>query len=159
MPNRSRPGLVLATILGVFVLAAGACGGSAGSSETIGEPHPATLVGTAWTVVSVGGRTPVPGSEPTVAFDAQSATGSGGCNVFGGSYRYDPIAARIAFGDNLGMTAMACGEAARNEFETLFFQALTQATLVSIDGAGRLSLGGAGGVILLERVGRPATTG
>jgi hypothetical protein len=48
------------------------------------------------------------------------------------------------------MTARACVEAPRNEFETRFSQALVQANLVSVDAEGRLTLGGPGGAIVLE---------
>jgi heat shock protein HslJ len=51
---------------------------------------------------------------------------------------------------DLGMTLMACAEAPRNDFETAFFQAFSQANLVSVDAQGRLELSGSGGLVLLE---------
>ncbi|MDX6573559.1 MAG: putative lipoprotein [Gaiellales bacterium] len=142
MPAR----LGFALLLGLVVLAA--CDGLAPSIATR-EGQPATLAGTAWRVVSVEGRTPVAGGAPTIAFDASKVSGSSGCNFFSGAYRYDGASGEIGF-DNLGMTARACAEAARNEFETRFSQALVQANLVSVDAEGRLTLGGPGGAIVLE---------
>ena len=112
------------------------------------EGHPTTLVGTVWQVVTVNGRPAIVGSEPTAAFAAAEVKGSAGCNSYGGRYAYDPSTGAIQFLE-LGATAMACLEGARNEFETTFLQAIGQATSASIDPTGRLVLTGAGGEIVL----------
>ena len=145
--RRSR--LALA-IVSIAVLAFG-CSPSteSGPSESNPAGRPATLAGTAWRVVSVGGRAPVAAARPTAVFSADRITGSGGCNTYGGRYQYDPAAGRIEMRD-LGMTLMACVEGPRNDFETAFFQALGQANLVSVDAQGRMGLSGPGGVIVLE---------
>jgi len=142
------PTLLRVAVL-VLLLALAACTGPPGPSGAIREGHPATLAGTAWRVVSVGGRAPVAGAVPTALFAADRVTGSGGCNTFGGRYQYDPATGRIEMRD-LGMTLMACAEARRNDFETVFFQALGQANLVSVDSQGRMALSGAGGVIVFQ---------
>jgi len=111
---------------------------------------PATLAGTSWRVVSVAGRAPIAVARPTASFSADRVTGSGGCNTYGGRYQYDPATGRIELRD-LGMTAMACVEAPRNDFETVFVQALGQANLVSVDAQGRMALSGPGGLIVFER--------
>jgi heat shock protein HslJ len=131
------------------VVALVACSGPAAPSDVSREGHPATLAGTAWRVVSVGGRVPAAAAVPTAMFAADRVTGSGGCNTYGGRYQYDPATGRIEMRD-LGMTLMACADAPRNDFETAFFQAFGQANLVSVEAQGRMALSGPGGVIVLE---------
>jgi heat shock protein HslJ len=140
---------LLRVALLVLLVALAACSGPPGPSDVIREGHPATLAGTAWRVVSVGGRVPVAAAVPTATFAAVRVSGSGGCNTYGGRYQYDPATGRIEMRD-LGMTLMACAEAPRNDFETVFFQAFSQANLVSVDAKGRLELSGSGGLVLLE---------
>jgi heat shock protein HslJ len=140
------PSRLLAALLGVLVAVA-ACGEAPTDPSRSGVP--ATMSGTSWRVVSVGGRIPVPGGVPTIAFEVARVTGSGGCNSFGGSYRYDAGSGRITF-ENVAMTAMGCLDARRNDFETVFSQALFQVGLVSIDAPGLLTLSGPGGAIVLE---------
>ena len=132
----------------LFVALAG-CSTEPGPSESHPAGHPATLAGTAWRVVSVGGRAPVAAARPTAVFSPDRITGSGGCNTYGGRYRYDPATGQIEMRD-LGMTLMACVEAPRNDVETAFFQTLGQANLVSVDPHGVLTLSGPGGVIVLQ---------
>jgi heat shock protein HslJ len=145
MPTRTRSALLIAFVL----VAVAACSGPPGSSDAIREGHPATLTGTAWRVVSVSGRVPVAAAVPTATFAADRVTGSGGCNTYGGRYQYDPASGRIEMRD-LGMTLMACAEAQRNDFETVFFQALGQANLVSVDAQGLMALSGPGAVIVFQ---------
>jgi heat shock protein HslJ len=133
------------TRLGLLIvlasLALGAC------TPVVRESRPTTLSGTVWRVVSINGRPPVIGSEPTAAFTAAEVEGSAGCNTYGGSYAYDTSSGLLTFG-NLAMTKMAC-DAARNEVETRFTQAIAQVTSASIDPEGRLVLSGPAGEIVL----------
>jgi heat shock protein HslJ len=133
----------------VLLAALAACSGPPGPSNVVREGHPATLAGTAWPVVSVGGRVPVAAAVPSATFAADRVTGSGGCNSYGGGYQYDPASGRIQM-HNLVMTSMACLEAPRNDFETAFFRALGTANLAAVDARGRLMLSGPGGMIALE---------
>ena len=147
--------LVVATLAVAFVvLVATACGADERPPTESGGPHPATLAGTQWAVVSIAGQQPVLGSEPTIVFAADRVSGSGGCNQFGGGYRYDPATGRIAFAE-LGMTAMACLEGLRNARETQFFQLLGTATEVSLAPTGGLVIRAPAG----ELVGRLAAPG
>lgn len=123
----------------------------AGPSGGSGGPHPATLAGTSWSILSAAGRPAVPGSNPTIAFADSAARGSGGCNSFGGAYRYDPASGALAFAE-LGMTAMACAEPNRNDFETLFVQVLQRVDSSGIDPDGHLILAGPAGQIVLIRL-------
>ena len=142
MLTRSFAALVVVALLAV------ACGPPVAPSATGQEGLPAGLAGTAWKVVSVGGRVPTVGAEPTATFSADRVTGSGGCNTYGGGYQYDPSSGRIQMHD-LGATLMACVEAARNDFETAYFQALGRVDQLALDATGRMTLGGPGGVIVL----------
>ena len=117
-------------------------------SDLTREAHPTTLVGSAWRVVAVNGRPAIAGSEPTAVFAATDVKGSAGCNSYGGQYSYDPSSGAISFRD-LAMTAMACVEPGRNDFEGIFTLAINQASSASIDPEGRLVLSGPGGEILL----------
>jgi heat shock protein HslJ len=136
------------TTLLALVLFAVASFGACSEADLIREAHPTTLAGTIWRVVSINGRPPVAGSEPTAVFAAAEVKGSAGCNSYGGQYQYDASSGAIAFSD-LGMTAMACAEPARNDVEALFTQAINQAASASIDPEGRLVLSGPGGEIVL----------
>jgi heat shock protein HslJ len=133
----------LPTLLLVAVALA-ACG----ETGLIRESRPATLSQTAWRVVAVDGRTPLPGSEPTALFEVDRVSGSSGCNTYGGHYTYDPATGAISLTD-LGMTLMLCAEPEKNAIEAAFTQALGRVSDVSIDPDGRLVLSGAGSEIIL----------
>jgi heat shock protein HslJ len=152
-----RPPRPFALLLGSLLVASalGACGedGPAGPAP---DGRPVSLAGTQWRVVSIAGQVPIAGSEPTIAFGADTVKGSGGCNSFGGSYRYDSTGV-LAFGD-LGMTAMACQERRRNEIETVFLRTLGSANLVSVDTRGLLVLSGPAGQIQLANAAVPNPT-
>jgi heat shock protein HslJ len=155
-----RPAVVrLLVVLGLAVSVAvvGCDASEAPSGPRSPGGSPTALAGTSWIVASVAGRIPpVRGSEPTIAFDATQARGSGGCNQFGGRYAYDPISGGLRF-DELGMTAMACAERPRNDYETLFMQTLTRVDHATLGPDGGLTLTGAGGRIDLVVVGPTVT--
>ena len=134
----------------VLALLLSACG----DADLTREAHPTTLAGSAWRVVSVNGRPAIAGREPTAIFAATDVKGSAGCNSYGGQYAYDAATGAIAF-RNLAMTAMACAEPGRNDFEGIFSGALNRATSASIDPEGRLVLSGPGGEIVLAVDGVP----
>jgi heat shock protein HslJ len=85
-----------------------------------------------------------------MTFTIDQVQGSGGCNRFGGGYRYDESSGRIAF-DRLAMTAMGCVDEHRGALETVFFQAVGQADRLYLDADGRLHLTGPGGEVVLEK--------
>ncbi|MBA2380936.1 MAG: META domain-containing protein [Chloroflexi bacterium] len=138
----------------LVLLGAVSCGGPDVSPGGASGAHPASLAGAAWVVISVDGRLPVAGGEPTVAFTPAGVSGSGGCNHFGGSYRYDPATGALEF-ENLAMTAMACADDRRNQFEAGFSRALQQANVASSDELGHLILTGPGGAIVLANGRQP----
>jgi len=113
--------------------------------------RPAALTGSAWTVVSVDGRpAPVPGREPTIAFDASTTKGDGGCNSFGGQYAYDGSTGQIAIRE-LAMTARGCLDDRLNAFETAFAQALGSADHVAVDGQSLVLTGRGHRLVLVAR--------
>jgi len=132
----------------LLIVLAGASLGACSESDLIREARPTSLADTAWRVVSINGRLPVPGSEPTAVFTAVEVKGSSGCNAYSGNHTYDPSTGVIAFRD-LNATAMACAEAPKNDFEALFLKTFNVATSASIDPGGRLVLTGPGGEIVL----------
>ncbi len=120
-----RPSVApIALIVALVALLVAACGGSGASSRPPDAVAgwPATLAGTNWGVVSVGGQPSVPASTPFIGFTADRAQGTGGCNQFGGSYTYDPTTGTLTFGD-LMMTLMGC-LGPQGDFETVLFAAL-----------------------------------
>ena len=148
MTRRRLRGLPLPLAAVLLLSFVAACDEAGGSSGPGGGTFPSSLAGAAWVVASVSGQAPIPGGEPTVAFTQTTVSGSAGCNQYSGRYRYDPSTGRLAIGD-VAMTAMACLEDRRNAFETLFSNALRQVDRAEVDAAGRLVLGGPGGVIVL----------
>jgi heat shock protein HslJ len=98
------PTLLVATLAaaGLLLIVSG-CGGN---DEDDGE----SLKGTEWTLVS--GVDAPPDSAPTIAFDGELATGSSGCNYYGGEYEIDGDSIEIGGFDS---TAMGC---LRPELET-----------------------------------------
>ena len=137
---------ILAVLLAGLTLIG--CSTAPDPSGPIGGGRPSGLAGTAWRVVAVGARVPAAQAEPTIVFAEGAISGSGGCNHFGGQYRYDPATGQLAVGE-LGATAMGCLEAGRNEMEAAFLQALGSASSVGVDDAGRLVLAGPGGPVVL----------
>jgi heat shock protein HslJ len=117
-----------------------------------GGAHPPTLAGTSWAVVAVDGQRPPIGSRPTMAFDAVKVTGSGGCNGFGGAYRYEPASGTLAF-DGLGMTLVGC-ENVIGTYESRLFGALGAVNTAVLRQDGSLVLSGPGGQIVLAAAGQ-----
>ena len=154
MRPRSTP-VRLGSLILLLGLMLAACGFD-DPSPTAVDGHPATLAGTSWRVVSIAGLQAPVGSEPAIAFDATTAKGSGGCNTFSGTYRYERSGA-ISFGD-LAMTAMACLEAPRNELEVAFLRTLGAVDSASVDARGLLVLSGPAGQILLADAAHPNPT-
>jgi len=150
--SRSLVVLLAGLLLGSLL---GACGED-GPADPGRDGPPTTLAGTQWRAVTIGSAVPPVGGEPTLAFGTSEVKGSGGCNSFGGSYRYDP-SGEVRFAE-LGMTAMACQDNRRNEVETAFMQMLGRVAQASIDARGLLVLSGPGGEIRLANAAFPNPT-
>jgi heat shock protein HslJ len=65
----------IAALLAMLVIALAAACASPPPS-----PEPVVLDGTTWRAVTVAGRTPMPGAEPTISFAGESISGTDGCN-------------------------------------------------------------------------------
>ena len=134
--------IALRLVLAVVVAASVIAGCDAGESRPSAiDHHPTTLAGTSWLVAAVAGVRPGAVRPPTIAFDAGRAQGDGGCNAFGGGYRYDAATGALRF-DQLVTTLAACLDEARGAFESRMFEALGQPTLIVTqqpDGSLRLS--------------------
>ncbi len=147
------PGIVLlAAVLGACAAGSVTPGGSAvtaapsprpsvapaGPAVTAAPVQPGadSLRGTRWVLVSIGqGANAVPlisGSNVTLQFDeGGKASGSGGCNSFGGDYRVQGNA--ISFG-NLASTLRACADNRITQQEGNYLKALGAATRYEISG-------------------------
>ena len=149
--------LLLALVVIAPVAVVGCDESEAPPGSALPGSHPTTLAGTSWIVTQVGLLRPPRGTQPTMAFDATKVQGSAGCNQFGGRYRYEPSTGELRF-DELGMTAMACAEPARNEVETAFVRSLGGPLVATIQADGHLVLVGAAGArIDLDVVGPTVT--
>jgi heat shock protein HslJ len=142
--------LALSIAIAVVGVAA-ACGPGAEGSPPPSQP-PGSLAGTAWRVVSIDGVAPVAGRAPTIAFGPVNVSGSGGCNTYGGPYRYE--AGSIQFGD-LAMTAMGC-IGPIGPMEAAFMKVLSTATSASVDSQAQLVLDGPAGKLILVSDAPPA---
>jgi len=83
------------------------------------------LDGTSWELVSISKHRPIEGSHITISFIDGQASGSSGCNHYGGGYKVNGD--RIVF-DAMAMTEMACADSdlMDQEFEYLQFLGNTQ---------------------------------
>ena len=133
-----------ALLIALVLVAVTACS-SGGAARPSTDRVPASLAGTSWKAVSVGGRSTVVDRPPTLTFDAAKVSGSGGCNQFGGDYAYAD--GRITFGE-LPMTLIGCDEPI-GSLESEFLKVLGGGVTVTMDDAGQLLIEGPGGQALL----------
>jgi putative lipoprotein len=120
--------LVLPALAILVATVAAAC-----SSAPAGGGASASLPGTSWKLVELGGSEPAGEAKPTLVFAPAGGTVSGnsGCNTFNGSVTIDGDS--IEFGPLAG-TRMACPEPAMS-VETAYLAALDGATNWRIDGS------------------------
>jgi|GEM_PF-2897993 len=89
------------------------------------------LVGTQWELESIDGESVLDGTSVTLSFGEDArASGSGGCNSYGGSYSINDTS--ISFGQMIS-TMMACEEGIMTQ-EMAYFQALESASGISLEG-------------------------
>jgi len=145
-----------ALVLVALLFALAACAADpAPSAPPAGGPS--TLAGT-WIVVSVGGRAPVPGSVPTVEFNGDRVTGSGGCNHFGGRFHIVGRTGRFATIE-VASTLIGCVQPGVGDFESGLLGALGGASRAAIEPSGQLVLDGPAGRIVLVPLEHPAASG
>ncbi|HEY8093315.1 MAG TPA: META domain-containing protein, partial [Acidimicrobiales bacterium] len=145
MPNRWSRAMV--ALVGVAVLAAGACGSSndVKASPTM-TGSSTTLEGTTWVLAK---KTEL-GAElgdvvASATFTNGAVSGTSGCNTYNGPYKVDGD--KLTIGPNLVSTRMACG-AAETAVEKVFLERLPEVTSYSIAGS-TLTLADSSGEALL----------
>ena len=102
-------------------------GCSASGEETPAPP----ITGREWKLVSINGQAILAGSEITLLLDKERASGSAGCNSYGGEYQQKGT--QLSF-DQIMQTLMACADAAVMEQESTYTQTLSQVTSYQIVG-------------------------
>lgn len=113
-----------------------------------------SIDGTAWQAVSVVGRQPAVGNEPTLRFESGAVRGYGGCNGFTGQGPASIVNGALDLGDML-MTLGGCLDAsgkttAGGELEPVYWSALAAADRVAFRGE-QLVLSGPQGELVFER--------
>jgi heat shock protein HslJ len=137
-------------VLAALVLIGSLFVGCSDSENATPEPTFATLTGTTWRALSVAARSTVAGAEPTIAFEVDRVSGSGGCNRYGGPYTY--VDGVLTFGE-MSMTAIGCPEPIM-AIENAFIRTLSAVKGSAIDSDGRLILNGPGGQVILVMAAR-----
>lgn len=122
------------TLLALTAILAG-CGG-AGADDSV------NLDGTSWVLSSYNGSSPISGTEPTLRFEGEQASGNGSCNSFGGGYVVD--GSSLTFSD-LFRTEMYCmNPEGIMDQENVFLQMLGNAQSFSLEGSSLTILTAAG---------------
>lgn len=116
------------------------CGGTS-------APTAAMLEGSRWTIATIDGRPPAPGTRTEFAFDRERMSGNAGCNRFSGGYRIERE--RLVTGP-LASTRMACIGAAMGQ-EQRVFAILERPMRITTDAENRVILTNGLGTIALTR--------
>ena len=142
--------VAVGVLAGLTILVVAACDATGATDGTTPEPTAVIdLTGTSWTLVSIGGSTPVEGSDAWLAFGANGEiTGSTGCNNLIGSYAVDGTALTFS---TIGTTRMACPGDDLMAQDASVPQALENVTGWEVDGDGQLHLTGATELVLEPR--------
>jgi heat shock protein HslJ len=124
----------------------------AGCSSLTVDDH--DLEGTRWIAVSVVGRAPIAGSEPTLRFEGGVVSGSMGCNTYASQGSATITNGRLRLGTTL-MTLGRCietggGDAPVMAIESAFSTALDAADRIVIRGD-QLIISGEQGELVFER--------
>lgn len=132
----------LAALAWLLILVVGACAPPDDNAN-------GGLVGTAWTVVSIGGTSTLAASPPTMAFrEDGTVAGSDGCNQFNARFRTDRERISIV---GLVTTKIGC-DRERSAQAQAFASALTGATGWRQTEQGALELTGAGTIVAVPGV-------
>lgn len=124
-----------------------------GCSSLVVDGH--NLEGTSWTAVSVAGRAPIVGSEPSLRFDGGLVSGSAGCNAYASQQPVTLTGGRLEIGSTL-MTLGRCIETGGADapvmaIERAFSAALEAADRIAFRGE-QLVLTGPQGELVFERL-------
>ena len=99
-----------------------------GVTDRLARTRWCTLAGTSWTLRSIGGTDVPAGVAVTLELTADQASGTSGCNQYGGTYAVDGDG--ISFGP-MAVTEMACPDP-QMAVEAAYLAALTAATTWAI---------------------------
>jgi len=138
MPTLTSRARLVAILLSL-AFGAGGCA-ALSPSEAPGMP---SLEGSGWRAVTVGGRQPLAGREPTIAFSGGTVRGSTGCNTFGGTVKIQGT--QITFG-GLNSTLIGC-EGPVAEIEALYPKLLAGSNQVDLRGLNLVLRGPAGEIV------------
>lgn len=108
-----------------------------------GDTTGGSLVGTAWSVVSIDGAATLQDAPPTMVFAPDGVSGTTGCNTYGGTFRTDGDAMTLSAG---AMTEMAC-DGPRGDQEARFIAALPNVTRWQLREDGFLELSGGSSIV------------
>jgi len=131
------------TLLTVGLLTLSAC--AFGGSNALAD--------TSWTITTINGSAPVPGSQPTMSFTGDKMSAGTGCNSMGAGYTLNGTAITISGG---AMTAMACADDLMKQ-ESAFTAALAKVTTMSLTGDTLLLKDAAGQTLFALARAVPAT--
>jgi heat shock protein HslJ len=136
-----------ARVLAAVGLAAGlaACAGMNAGTDT------GPLAGSAWILAELPGRTPVPGTTVTLAFDATTAAGTDGCNRY--TAPYTQAGNRLDIDGRAAGTMMACPTPVMEQARA-YLAALARVGTFRRDAAG-LALVAADGELLARFTAQP----
>jgi heat shock protein HslJ len=106
------------------------------SACSLSAPAGDPLDGTSWQLSALGDRSPVEGTTVTLGFEDGRATGSAGCNSYGGAYEVD--GEKIVFRE-VASTLMLCTNPGVMEQEAEFLGSLNEVNRFEL-ASGRLQL-------------------
>lgn len=137
----------IAAVVTSAMLALAACSGA--PAQPAAPDARAQLFPSDWKVAEIGGQPVVPGSTPTLAFDAEGrVSGHGSCNRFMGTATLDGDKLTLT---PLASTRMACLDEALSRQETAYLQALTAGERIVLNAAGLEIHGDPAGPVRLLR--------
>ncbi len=111
---------------------------------------PPALAKNSWVLAELPGKTLVPGSNVTLAFDKDGIKGNSGCNSYGGQYKVD--GSNLSF-SGVASTLRACADGQMMQQESEFLGALQRTTQYRIDGSNLVLLNSDGDTLLILKPG------
>ena len=150
-PRARHPLRALLALVTMLVIVLAACSGAGGSpSPTSSGASPVDLEGTTWRATLIRDTSPIAGAEPTIRFESGQASGTTGCNTYGGAYHLDGGAFRM---DAMTMTEMAC-DGVRGTQENVVIELLSKAEVLEFLTDGQIRISGSTGSITFAEVQR-----
>jgi heat shock protein HslJ len=108
---------IMTFVLAPFAILLSACGNPTPLKSNL-------LDGTSWELVAISKHPPIEESQISILFEGGQASGSSGCNRYGGGYKIN--GEEIVF-DAMAMTEMACADTELMDQETEYMDHLLNA--------------------------------